>query len=101
MRRGTAPGSKANPERLGLPARPFLYTLDQIGTLLSLEVKDLKLRYLYFEGRSTGVRSMHLIQARNIAHPTSDPDWRVAERELLRWLKLKGFRVYDLQVVTN
>lgn len=99
--RGPAPSQRNRVINVGLPVRPFLYTLDQIATILSIDEQGLKSGYVYFEGRSTGVRSLHLLLARNIAGPRSNPDWRVAEEELLRWMKLKGFRAYHLGVVTH
>lgn len=101
-RRGA--GEKVLPvtrERVGLPVRPFLFTLDQIATLLNVELKNLKSTKIFFEGRSTGATSVHLMIARNIAAPNETPDWRVAERELVRWMKLKRFRVYEVGVVTS
>lgn len=81
--------------KVGLPARPFLYTLDQISTLLNVNLQSLKKEYVFFEGRSIGFHNKHLLAARNIAPPTKSPDWRVAERELVRWMRLKGFRYYE------
>lgn len=101
MLRGQNPGGNPNAEKLGLPIRPFLYTLDQIATILSMDEKHLRRDYMFYDGRSTGSMSVHLLLCRNIAHPTKPPEWRVAEKELLRWLKKKGFRVYELQVVTH
>jgi hypothetical protein len=36
--------------RVGLPMRPFLYTLDQISTLLEIDQRTLKLHYIFYEG---------------------------------------------------
>ena len=38
-----------------------------------------------------GVHRSGLIMCRNIAEPDVRPDWRVAENELIRWMKFKGF----------
>lgn len=80
---------------VNLPARPFLYTIDQISTLTSIHELDVRKKYLYFEGRSIGLRKPTQMSARNIAASTDKPDWRVAERELLQWLKRQGFKVYQ------
>lgn len=94
-RRGSGVNLPANPSALGLPAKVFLYTLDQIGTMLSLTPREVSARYVYFEGRSVGSRKMELMVARNIAPEDAPPEWRVAERELIRWMRHKGFRYYD------
>lgn len=87
--------------KIGLPTRPFLFTVDQIGVLLDLDVESIKRKYLFFDGRSVGTRRRDLMIARNIAPAGDDPEWRVAERELIRWLRVKGFRYYDTGAVSN
>ena len=78
-----------------MPTRPFLFTLDQIGLMLQLTESDLIGRYLFLVGRSTfTVRPFHL-RAHNIAPPDCEPEWRVAEFELLRWLGYHGFEHRD------
>lgn len=99
--RGSASNLPADPEKIGLPLRPFLFTMDQIGTMLALTSRQVESKYIYFEGRSTGSRRLDLMTARDIAPEGSKPEWRVAERELLRWLRKKGFRYYDRAVITN
>lgn len=86
-------------DRMGLPLRPFLYTLDQISTLTTLPLQLLKDGYLHYEGRSVGIRPHHLMRAVNIAHTGDKPEWRVEEREFVRWLRFKGFRIYDRSTV--
>lgn len=100
-RRGDRPQNVANPEKVGLPARPFLYTLDQLSVLLNVDESRLRSSYVYFQGRSIGVPNRQLLLARNIAPPTLPPDWRVAERELIRWLKTKGYKYYERGSVTH
>jgi hypothetical protein len=97
--RGRDVGLPVQRDKVGLPPRVFLYTLDQIATMLSVTVKTVG-SYLWYDGRSTGVKSVHLMIAHNIAHPTAKPEWRVAERELVRWLKLKGFKYYEFGAVS-
>lgn len=82
-------------KEVGLPPRPFLYTLDQIATLIDVSVVNLKDRYLFFDGRSVGARPKDRMFARNIAAEGETPDWRVMEQELIRWLKAKRFRLYE------
>lgn len=80
------------PESVGLPPRPFLYTLDQIAMLIEVEVTALSKSYVFYEGRSFGARPKGKLLARNIAPDNKRPVWRVAEAELIRWMRTKGFR---------
>lgn len=91
------PGENLNlaARSVGLPVRPFLYTLDQISSLLVVERHDLYKHYIFYEGRSTGFPSKQLIIAHNIAPRELPPDWRVSEKELVRWMRFKGFKYYD------
>lgn len=73
------------------PIRPFLYTLDQIASILAIDERELIGVYLFFDGRSTFPKAKHHITARNIAPPQNQPDWRVVEAELIRWMKVLGF----------
>jgi len=84
----------ASRESVGLPHRNFLYTLDQISTILMIEQKSLMITHVFFVGRSTGIPSLNALNAVNIAPPESKPDWRVEEKELIRWMRRKGFRGY-------
>jgi len=95
MANSANPERRSAPESIGLPARPFLYTLDQIATLLDVSSQGLE-RYLFFERRSIGVPDRHIMHARNIAPHNQQPDWRVAENELLRWMRVKGFRYHEV-----
>lgn len=99
--RGQSPHLPARPESVGLPPRPFLYTLDQISVILNISQSEVGKR-IYYEGRSTGIRNVRLMIARNINPNLQEkPDWRVAERELIRWMKVMGFKFYDRGVVTD
>jgi hypothetical protein len=86
--------AKLTRESVGLPERPFLYTLDQISAMIEVTVKNLKISYCYFEGRSTGMYHADMMRTHDIAPPKEKPDWRVEERELIRWMRRKGFRAY-------
>lgn len=90
-----------DPDVVGLPVRPFLYTVDQIGGLLSVPPRTVLESYLFFEGRSTGVCPRTLLRAVNIAPKGERPAWRVAERELIRWMRVKGFRYYEAGWITH
>lgn len=91
------PTGRKPPERkwVGIPPRVFLYTLDQVSTLVNLTVVDLKGNHLWYEGRETGSRPTSKMKAVNISEPEEKPDWRVAEAELIRWMKRKGFKYYE------
>ena len=79
-----------------LPPRPFLYTLDQIAALVSVEEERIRKEYCYFEGRSTGRKYPDLMSCRNVAPALIRwPDWRVSELELKRWFKYMGFRFHE------
>lgn len=81
-------------DKVGLPGRLFLYTPDQIATMLSV-AEDSVWHYLYLDGRSGGAKKADQMMARNIASEGEKPVWRVAEREFVRWLRFKKFRVYE------
>lgn len=81
-----------NHQRVRLPAHPFFYTLDQVAIMLNLRVSALKLR-VFFVGRTSGRRTPTQLEAMNIAEPGKAPDWRIDERELLRWLAVHGYQV--------
>lgn len=87
---------------VGLPPKPFLYSLDQIADLISLPLDRLERELVWFAGRQTGPHFRGKLLARNIAaNAEQKPIWRVAERELLRWMKVKGFRVHDRGFITH
>ena len=93
--------SKDDPSGIGLPARPFLYTVDQISVLVGVPERTLHQQHLYHEGRDIGIKDRHHLTARNIARPEDKPDWRISEREFIRWMKLKGWKYYDRGTVTG
>lgn len=92
---------KEDKSHVGLPPRPFLYTVDQLSVIIGLPESELHRVHLFHEGRDIGTRERHQMWARNIAGPDDKPDWRVAEKELIRWMRLKGFKYYDRGTVTN
>lgn len=76
----------------GMPLRVFLFTLDQIATMMNVPQVSLEKRFIWFEGRSVGVKHPRKMSARNIEpDETAKPDWRVADKEVIRWMKLIGF----------
>lgn len=75
-----------------IPVRPILFTLDQVMALLAIHEKALS-KIVFYAGRSPGVNTKARLTARNIARPSDRPEWRVAEGELVRWLKYKKFKI--------
>lgn len=80
---------------VGLPIRDFMYTVDQIAFMLEVSEAYVKRSLLFYEGRSTGVCPKDLMSARNIAPAGETPEWRVLDRMLVRWMRFKGFKVYE------
>lgn len=89
------PASKPERDRIGLPPRIFLYTPDQIATLLSLTEKYVRDTLLFYDRREAGIRPKNRLRAINIAPEGETPQWRVTENELLRYLRLKGLKFYE------
>lgn len=86
-------------ESVRLPVRPFLYTLDQIEALTSISQKELISRHCHFFGRHEGKCPPDRLLFRDIAPEGDRPDWRVTEREFIRWMRAKGFVVRELRYV--
>lgn len=84
------------PEKVGLPPVTFLYTLDQIAVMLQVPEERVRSTLVHYHMRSTGRKSPHQMLARNIADPAENPDWRIPQAEFVRWLKLKGIRVFSI-----
>ena len=89
--------TKRSADAIGLPPRPFLYTMDQISVMLDVSVKLIMDKYIYFQGRSIGPRQPDALQAIDITPRESGlaPEWRVSDREFVRWMKAKGYRYYE------
>lgn len=80
-------------EQVGLPPITFLYTLDQIANMINVDLDLFRMRYVHYHMRSTGVKTPKQMYARNIALESDQPDWRVSQDELIRWLRFTGFHV--------
>lgn len=92
----------ADPAKVGLPVRSFLYTLDQIAYLLSMSEDRVQTSgMVYYHGRSVGAKGPDRMMARNISAPDRVPEWRVAEQELIRWMRRKGYKIYERKWVTE
>lgn len=88
------PPTKKEKLKINLPVRPFLYTVDQIGTILALSDQQVK-RWLWLRDRMPGPRPHDKLEAVNIAPEGEPPAWRIAENELIRFLSHQGIPVYD------
>jgi hypothetical protein len=86
---------RENGESVGFPVKPFLYTLDQIASMINVDLKTFKLRHVHYDRRSVGFAPSDKFLARNINPDGEAPEWRIAEREAIRWMKFMGFRVYE------
>lgn len=82
-------------QEVGLPIREFFYTVDQIALLLELREQYVRERILFYEGRSVGAPRKDEMVAVNFAHEGDKPEWRIAERHLKRWMRFKGYKIYD------
>jgi hypothetical protein len=69
--------------------------------MIELPESSLRKNLIYFEGRSIGLPGKGRILARNISPEDKPPDWRVTERELIRWFRTKGFKYYERGVFTH
>lgn len=81
---------------IDLPQKTFLYTVDQIATMINVSERTCKQKHLFYSGRSVGSHDLDRMFAVNIAPEGSRPDWRVSEKEFKRWLKRKGFRFREM-----
>lgn len=89
------PRLRESPEKVGIPVRLFLFTIDQLATMLAVDEAQIKRSYLHYEGKSVGARPRDKMWARNVAPEGEKPEWRITERELIRWARMKGFKIYD------
>lgn len=89
-KRGRPPQVAPSLASVTIPRPPFLYTLDQVGLIVSWPKARLHQRTFYI-GRSLGTKSKDQLEAFSIAEPGEKPDWRVSEHELMRWLRRHGY----------
>ena len=83
-------------KEVGLPPLIFLFTMDQIAGMLGIDETQLKMKHIYFSGRSSGKLQRHQMYAVNISPEGQPAVWRVSQREFVRYLRAVGFRGYDL-----
>jgi hypothetical protein len=78
-----------------LPYRPFFYTLDQVADILQVDLDSLKATRVYYEGRTAGPPPKTLLVARNVNPSGVKPEWRIAESELLVWMRQNRILPYS------
>ena len=89
------PKSEPERERIGLPPRIFMYTMDQIGAMLEVTPHTVKYKLLFYDEREPGLTPKDKMRAVNIMPEGETPDWRVTEREFIRYLRRRGVRFYE------
>lgn len=92
MTKGLTPDEKR--AYVGLPPRPFFYTLEQISELTCIPIKRME-AFLYYDRRTLGIKKASHLMVRNLGSPGGEIIWRVAENEFIRWLKAHGIRSRD------
>ena len=79
--------AKTQREKFELPTRLFFYTFDQIADQLMLPSLD---KLVHYDGRTPGACPRDKMIARNISPEGETPDWRIEEKEFIRWMVVKG-----------
>jgi hypothetical protein len=72
-----------------------MYTADQIAGMLELTEKYVREQLFFYDVREPGIRPKKRLRAVNIAPEGETPEWRVTEREFLRYLRLSGVKFYE------
>lgn len=81
-------------DRIGMPPRIFMYTVDQIAGMLEAREEYVKRTLLFYDEREPGIAPKSKMRAVNIAPDGEKPEWRVTEREFIRYLKRSGVKFY-------
>ena len=82
--------------KVGLPSLVFMFTIDQIASMLNISEDTVSGVYLYYQGRSTGMKKKHHMVAINIAPEDNEKAvWRVSLEEFRLWLRKMGVRQAD------
>jgi hypothetical protein len=78
--------------RASLPTHDFMYSLDQIASILAISESTLN-KYVLRIGRQP-FTNRDMLKVVNIAlEPGDRPIWRVSEREFVRWCHRRGVRL--------
>jgi hypothetical protein len=92
------PVRSSNGQRITLPTRVVLYTIDQLSAILNIDETTLMQRYLYYKGLSSGLRGKRMEAVNIEPDETQKARWRVAETELVRYLVERGFRIEGYRI---
>lgn len=76
-----------------MPYRPFFWSLSQVASMVGTRV-DVVRGWCFFRGRSSGVHDPKQLLAVNMAPPDKRPHWCVEDRELRRYFRARGVRLY-------
>ena len=79
---------KTDKEKFELPTRVFFYTMDQIADMLMLPLSSIE-KVAHFDGRTPGPRPRDKMTAKNVAAAGETPEWRIEEKEFIRWMMVK------------
>lgn len=63
--------------------------------MLSLTIPYVKNTLLFYDRREPGLTPKTRLRAINIAPEGETPEWRVTERELIRYLRSRGVKFYE------
>jgi hypothetical protein len=80
---------------LGLPEPVFLYSPEQVCQLLSMSHDMFTKKYMWAVGRHVGRPRPDRIKCINIAPVDENPDWRIEESELVRWMKFNKIKCFQ------
>lgn len=80
---------------IGIPFKSFLYTFEQVSDMLSIDLKTFQQKYVHYDNRTPGRKKVDTFLARDISPLGEKPEWRIADTEVLRWSKAKGFKIVE------
>ena len=77
---------------VALPTKAFMYTLEQVASMLEVAPAHFKNRMVFYSGRDRMKPRAEDLVAVNLSKANVAPEWRVGEEELIRWLRIKGIK---------
>jgi hypothetical protein len=80
--------------RIGLPPLLFLFTLEQICSMIQVDMTSLMRNHLWYTGVTPGMPMRRQMRAVNVGEH-KEPIWRVSQRDFVSWAKRQGFKVSD------
>lgn len=91
--------SEKNIKTIGLPPLVFMFTVDQIASMLAVSEKRVMEAFLYYGERTTGRMPRHQMRTINIAPSNEKAEWRIPSREFLAWCKRMGVKISDFNQI--